>query len=116
MCCLPNRFPLPIFLLVNKFDESGKYENKPWLENNQIKSYVEENQFIKNFYISTSEKDSCCIRESSVSNHTVPLDCPLREMINTILKFKDIRQQILKIPLDKENIENNQSSKKCFIL
>ena len=31
MCCLPNRFPLPIILLINKYDEfinnKGKYKN-----------------------------------------------------------------------------------------
>ena len=46
MCCLPNKFPLPIFLIVNKFDLVN-FDNpeKPFQDRNKLEQYFLENQF-----------------------------------------------------------------------
>ncbi len=105
MCCLPNQFPLPIFLLINKSDEIDRGEKSPWLESGHIKSYVDENQFFKSFYIS-SKNDKDGLRESTLSNQSVDIDMPLKEMIRTIFMFKDIKEAILK----SSNINTNKQA------
>ena len=135
MCCLPNKFPLPIFLLINKSDEVDRMDRSPWLESNQIKNYVDENQFFKSFYISSVDRDSLRIRESSLSNQSVELDHPIKEIIKTIFQFHDIKDQILKgsksdvnskVQLSRSNTtvklnksgsnDENVKSSKCYIL
>ena len=135
MCCLPNKFPLPIFLLINKSDEVDRMDRSPWLESNQIKNYVDENQFFKSFYISSVDRDSLRIRESSLSNQSVELDHPIKEIIKTIFQFQDIKDQILKgsksdvnskVQLSRSNTtvklnksgsnDENVKSSKCYIL
>lgn len=94
MCCLPNKFPLPIFLLINKCDKIERVKRSPWLEKIQLENYVTENQFFNHFFIS-AEKTSDSNRESSLSNQSVDVDSPLREMMRTIFQFKDIKEKIL---------------------
>ena len=57
MCCLPNRFPLPIFLLINKYDEINndkgkeKIKNLEYAEKDKIENYALTNQFFNSFLI-----------------------------------------------------------------
>ena len=52
MCCLPNKFPLPIFLIVNKFDLVN-FDNpeKPFQDKNKIDQYFLENQFFDKSFL-----------------------------------------------------------------
>ena len=45
MCCLPNKFPLPIVLLINKCDKIEETKRREWIEKLNIESYYKENQF-----------------------------------------------------------------------
>lgn len=94
MCCLPNRFPLPIFLLINKCDKIERVKRSPWLEKIQLENYVRENQFFNHFFIS-AESTGEINRESSLSNKSVDIESPLKEMTRTILQFKDIKDKII---------------------
>jgi ribosome biogenesis GTPase A len=126
MCCLPNRFPLPIFLLINKCDLLDRSERRPWLEKFQMENYISENQFFRFYYISTSKDNKMEIREtlqSSLSNSSVEIDHPLKEMIKTILNFKDLREKFIgrkdSIKISRTNsLKSSKSEKKekCFIL
>lgn len=134
MCCLPNRFPLPIFLLINKCDKIARNERRPWLEKIQIDNYVTENQFCNYFFISC-EGDNSNTREtlqSSLSTNSVEIDSPFKEMIKTIMTFKDIRDKLLSqcppVKATKSNTKessyskkgsemmSDRKNKKCFIL
>ena len=124
MCCLPNRFPLPIFLLINKCDLLDRSERRPWLEKFQLENYIMENQFFKHYYITTSrdmKKEYRETAQTAMSYMSVDIEHPLKEMIKTVFNFKDIREKFLG---KKENKSRNQSFKsevqvkkdKCFIL
>ena len=63
MCCLPNRFPLPIFLLINKCDivanEEDNEDNKniQYLQKDKIEAYSTENQFFNTFLLGKNDED-----------------------------------------------------------
>ena len=56
MCCLPNKFPLPIFLIVNKFDLIN-YDSpeKPFQDKNKLEQYFLENQFFNKSFLAVGE-------------------------------------------------------------
>lgn len=115
MCCLPNKFPLPIFLLINKCDKIERVKRSPWLEKVKIENYIQENQFYSHFFISAEPKDSRETIQSSLSNQSVDIESPIKEMIKSILQFKDLKEKIImnnnqqKIKYTKTN--TNQSNK-----
>ena len=94
MCCLPNKFPLPVTLLINKCDKIERANRRPWLEKIQVDNYVKENQFFDRFFIST-EMNGEITRESKTSTASVDVESPLKAMIRTILQFKDIKEKLL---------------------
>jgi len=93
MCCLPNRFPLPIFLLINKCDKMERVKRRPWVEKVQLDNYIRENQFYNNFFISAENIHDN--RESCISNQSVDVESPLREMIKTLMQFPDIKEKLI---------------------
>ena len=55
MCCLPNRFPLPIILLINKYDEilnnNVNEKDLHYSKKDKIENYALSNQFFNTFLI-----------------------------------------------------------------
>jgi hypothetical protein len=143
MCCLPNKFPLPVYLLINKCDKIDRVKRRPWLEKIQIENYITENQYYNHFFISATNelKDTRDTLQSTLSTSSVDVESPLRDIIKTILNFKDLRDKLLGInasaKISKANTKEtkytnttkksegnlnlsrkgtNESKKKCFIL
>ena len=109
MCCLPNKFPLPIFLIVNKFDLVN-FDNpeKPFQDRNKLEQYFLENQFFNKSFLAVGEN----IEKKDYTNEP---NYPLAEMIKTIMNFKDIKDEFVK-PVGNQNIIKNQKKDdKCFI-
>ena len=109
MCCLPNKFPLPIFLIVNKFDLVN-FDNpeKPFQDKNKIDQYFLENQFFDKSFLSVGGN----IEKKDYINEP---NYPLVEMIKTIMNFKDIKDEFVK-PVGNQNvIKNQKKDDKCFI-
>lgn len=96
MCCLPNKFPLPIFLLVNKCDKVNKAEHT-WMENDKIEQYSFENQFFHHYLLSLHTMQNNEIFE------------PLDNMIKVILNFKDLKEKLLKGQLGRGSIMINDN-------
>jgi hypothetical protein len=94
MCRLPNKFPLPVHLLINKCDLIERCKRSPWLEKIQIENYVKENQFF-NFYFTSAAKGGELNRDSSLSCQSVEVESPLKDMIRSILQFRDLKEKIL---------------------
>jgi hypothetical protein len=97
MCCLPNKFPLPIYLLINKCDQLDRVKRSPWMEKLQLENYIKENQFYNHFLV-TSERNSNMLEpysDSFLSNLSVNAESTLRSMIKTILQFKDLKEKLL---------------------
>jgi len=57
MCCLPNKFPLPVFLLLNKCDLIETDKRRDWT--GKVEEYTNENQFCNYYYVSAlNNKDN----------------------------------------------------------
>ena len=143
MCCLPNRFPLPIFLLINKCDEINEDEqennnNLQYLQKDKIESYSLENQFFNTFLlgknneninnnniINTNEiiednKINIINKEEKIKDLIVSPIVPFKEMVKTIMGFKDIRNKFIiqsgGVINDNDFEGGNQNkNKKCLI-
>ena len=144
MCCLPNRFPLPIFLLINKCDivanDDGKdYEenkNLQYLQKDKIEAYSLENQFFNTFLLGKGEDDNNIInteknddnkisinstnKEEKIKDLIVSATTPFKEMVKIILGFKDIRNKFITQSggvIDENEFEgtNQNKNKKCII-
>lgn len=142
MCCLPNRFPLPIFLLINKYDtltnEDEKEENKnlQYVQKDKIESYSLENQFFNTFLLGKGDDDNNIInteknddnkisinnynKEENIKDLIVSPSTPFKEMVKIILGFKDLRNTFIKQSggtIDDSEFEhaNQNKSKKCNI-
>ena len=132
MCCLQNKFPLPIFLIVNKSLKIEDENLSIGMEN--IKEITENNLFFKSFIIKAkneariSSNEETSERPSKLSTYVEEAHIPLNEMIELILKFKDIREKIVanylkrknlkgarRLSEDNEGIRNNDK-KSCSIL
>ncbi len=122
MCCLPNKFPLPIFLLINKCDRLERVKRSPWVEKVQLDSFIKENQFFNNFFISaeTHTRES---NISNISNQSVDIESPFKSMIQSIMQFKDIKEKLISkrnsiILCDNLNLktDSEKSKKNCLIL
>jgi len=94
MCCLPNKFPLPIFLLINKCNQIDYVRKSPWMEKSQLDTYLKENQFFDNFFVSNQQD---LTREQILSNQIVEFEVPLRSMVNTLFKFKDLKEKFIEM-------------------
>ena len=142
MCCLPSRFPLPIFLLINKcdtiIDEEEKEDNKnlQYLQKEKIEAYSLENQFFNTFLlgkgsdddnniINTEKNDDNKIsinnnnKEEKIKDLIVSPITPFKEMVKIIMGFKDIRNNFVRqsgVVIDDNEFEGNQNKgKKCNI-
>ena len=143
MCCLPSRFPLPIFLLINKcdtiIDEEEKEDNKnlQYLQKEKIEAYSLENQFFNTFLlgkgsdddnniINTEKNDDNKIsinnnnKEEKIKDLIVSPITPFKEMVKIIMGFKDIRNNFVRqsgVVIDDNEFEGNQNNKgkKCNI-
>ena len=142
MCCLPSRFPLPIFLLINKCDivakEEDEEENKNllYLQKDKIEAYSMENQFFNTFFLGKCNEDENNIintennddnkisinnsnKEEKIKDLIVNPITPFKEMIKIIMGFKDIRNIFIKQSggkIEEFDFEANQTkNKKCHI-
>lgn len=121
MCCLPNKFPLPIFLLINKCDKVNleKPENA-FQEKEKIDQYILENQFFNANYLS-SEK----IENNEMISESMK---PFTEMVKVILSFKDLKEKFINIATNGKGLKgsgenedgtvlimNKDKEKKCII-
>ena len=118
MCCLPNRFPLPVFLLINKYDEylndQEQYKNLQYIQKDKIESYALSNQFFNTFLIvknSDNEninnknidlknigKEENLIKEQNIINNdkkdidsVVEAEVAFQELTKIIMGFRDIK-------------------------
>ena len=142
MCCLPNRFPLPIFLLINKCDTIAKDEetedikNLQYFQKDKIESYSSENQFFNTFLLGKGEDENNIIlnieknddnkisinnnKEENIKDLIVSAITPFKEMVKIILGFKDIRNKFITQSggvIDDNQFEggNQNKGKKCII-
>ena len=93
MCCLPNKFPLPIILLINKFDTIEPNKRKEWSEKLKIDNYMLENQFFYKYFLISNKEKSQQINESGDSNEVITDDTtiPFKKISKFVLDFEDIR-------------------------
>lgn len=110
MCCLPNKFPLPIFLIVNKSLKIEDDDLSFGMDN--VKEICENNLFFKSFIIQPVSSDGASSNiedmveiPSKLSTYIEKTETPFREMIELILKFKDLRNSILQSMLKKKNLK-----------
>ena len=136
MCCLPNRFPLPIFLLITKCDlvveENENNQNFQYLQRDKIEAYSSENQFFDTFFLGKGHENENIInkekenkinlnnKDENIKNLIVSSRKPFLEMVKSILSFRDIRNKFIiqsgGIIDDKEfEGRNKNTSKKCII-
>ena len=85
MCCLPNRFPLPIFLLINKCDPNHLQEekeekdkennnNSQYMQKDKIESYSLENQFFSTFFIGKISENNNIINTEKIEDNKINND------------------------------------------
>lgn len=114
MCCLPNKFPLPIFLIVNK--KVKIEEENLSIGMDDITEITENNLFFKSYIIKArndtriSSSDDVCERPSKLSTYIKDDELPFNDMIELILKFKDIREKIVSAYLKSKN---QKGARKC---
>ena len=95
MCCLPNKFPLPIFLLINKCDQIDRVKRTPWMEKSQLDNYLKENQYFNNFFVSNFNDIQELNKEQILSDKIVDFGWTLKCMINTLFQFKDLKEKLI---------------------
>ena len=124
MCCLPNRFPLPVFLLINKCDEE---ENKIY-NKEKIESYSLENQFFNTFLLANTETNINTANETNnirtsnsenIKDLVVEANVPFKEIVKIIIGFKDIKNRFIAqnggtVDDDYDNSQQNKK-KNCTI-
>jgi hypothetical protein len=95
MCCLPNQFPLPIFLILNLKNISNV---NPGVNYENIKEISEDNMFFNLFVISLNDNsDNFNENEdkNDIKNYIEKSDKPFYELMDLLMKFKDIKDNIL---------------------
>lgn len=139
MCCLPNKFPLPIYLVINKIDTLQTKENlDEWIQRSKVKDYSEMNQFIDYFLISTlhgkgnsegksmdqekaeNDLDDRNTSSEQISKHTSR--DPIFKIVEFVFSFEDLRDKllsadksVLKKSRTKESKDTNKKDK-CLVL
>ena len=130
MCCLPNRFPLPVFLLINKCDDKSDDENKNY-NKEKIESYSLENQFFNTFLLADNENNINNINtinevnniktsnSENIKDLVVDANVPFKEMVKIIMGFKDIKNRFIEqnggtVDDDYDNAQQNKK-KNCNI-
>ena len=108
MCCLPNKFPLPIFLIINKCDKINFNELEQFQKENSIEKYLLENQFFNKHYVQNGENG---IKNNEKICETIQ---PFNDMINVIFSFKDIKEKFIKSE-NEENIVGEKKKKNCIL-
>lgn len=64
------------------------------MEKSQLDTYLKENQFFDNFFVSNQQD---LTREQILSNQIVEFEVPLRSMVNTLFKFKDLKEKFIEM-------------------
>ena len=123
MCCLPNRFPLPIFLLINKYDEINndkgkeKFKNLEYAEKDKIENYALTNQFFNSFLIVKNDGENINNKkidmnisdniqnkineedggnkEENIKEIMISAEGAFQELIKVIMGFRDIRNAFI---------------------
>jgi hypothetical protein len=133
MCCLPNQFPLPIFLIVNK---NLKLEDENLsIGKDKIKETTDNYLFFKDYIINLKQNERITKiednseRHSKLSTYLVEPEIPFNEMIEILMNFKDIKEKFLSHYLKKKTMKGNgkslsdkeidirnQDKKSCLIL
>lgn len=90
MCCLPNKFPLPILLLINMCDKIALSNRTQWINDLNIEKYYHENQYFDMRYISNENIDE---EINSNGHHTIlkDLSVPFAIIYDFVLGFNDIQ-------------------------
>ena len=145
MCCLPNRFPLPVILLINKYDEilnnKVKEEDLQYSQKDKIENYALSNQFFNAFLIvknaeseninnkkidiNDGEKtnniiESNIINKDLKNNDTmiVEAEAAFQELTKIIMGFKEIKNAFILQGggvVDNSDLNENKENKKCII-
>jgi len=121
MCCLPNQFPLPIFLILNLKQNSENYQNNNNSTNNfrinytNIKEKSKKNMFFKLFVINLKEnlfsenENIDNENRDNIINFIEKSDSPFYEMIELLMKFNDLKENILQ-EYSKGNSKRNKNN------
>ena len=99
MCCLPNNFPLPSFLLINKCDKIDFMKAVGFQDKDKISQYTIKNQFLESFFVSAQTN-------VYVNEILQQVNVPFSKMIQLILNFKDIKYKFMNKHLDNHEINN----------
>ena len=110
MCTLKNKFPLPIFLIINKCDLFN-FENPQFdfQKENNIEQYYLENQFISKFYIISIDGDF------EKNNNLSESNLPFINMIKLIFQFEDIKNEFFQTHQKDNKNQINKKGEKCII-
>ena len=113
MCCLPNKFPLPIFLIINKCDKINFNEiEQNFQKENSIEQYSLENQFFNRFYVQNGENLIKNKEKKEKINETIQ---PFVDMINVIFSFKDIKEKFIKSENENDVNLADKKKKNCIL-
>ena len=126
MCCLPNKFPLPIVLLINKCDKIEETKRREWIEKLNIESYYKENQFFAKFYLNNSDsihtekkimKDEDEEQNNKEEEIYTDMRLPFSAIYNFVLEFGDIKSMFFENGngTSKKKVDNGNKKKDCII-
>lgn len=120
MCCLPNKFPLPIVLLINKCDLIEESKRREWIEKLNIDNYYTENQFFAKFYLINNDEmnNKKIVLKNEVEGEErkddeiyMDMKIPFMKIINFVLEFGDIKSLFIESGVS-SNKKDNESKKK----
>ena len=124
MCSLPNRFPLPIILLINKCDKISKEKRSEWIEKLKIGNYILDNQYFSKFYLINKDQGMDEMPEMQVDNEDIitrDKKKPFMTIVDFVMGFGDIKmlftenELLRKENLNTLNQKNNKDKGKCVI-
>lgn len=124
MCSLPNRFPLPIILLINKCDKISKEKRSEWIEKLKIDNYILDNQYFSKFYLINKDQGMDEMPEMQADNEGVVTrdkKKPFMTIVDFVMGFGDIKmlftenELLRRENLNTLNQKNNKDKGKCVI-